>query len=95
MGHSSPLLLPPFLLPLDLVPSAELAVKLAPGANTAGGELKAGLETAPGFSSAILIRKRLCCRLRFMTCRRIKAYSANAPNTNKIQANNQISKAVT
>ena len=39
--------------------------------------------------------KRLCFRVKLMTCLRIKAYSARAPKTNNMQANNQISKAVT
>ena len=38
---------------------------------------------------------RLCFRVRLMTCLRIKAYSAKAPKTNNMQANNQISRAVT
>ena len=36
-----------------------------------------------------------CCLLSLITCLSMKAYSANAPKTNRIQANNQISKAVT
>ena len=74
-------------------PPVELEVKLAPGAKTAGGEEK--LLISPGCSCCILCLILLCFLVKLMTCLSIKAYSARAPKTNSMQANNQISRAVT
>ena len=69
----------------------ELAVRLAPGAKTAGGELN----DDPGCSIAILSLILRCCLLKLMTWRKMNAYSAKAPKTRRMQASSQISRAVT